>query len=323
MTMYLGGQKVRITDKSKTNLLDVFNRTEGKLTSGSSNASVRSDIEFDKYYVGFLCNNYYYPHLVKESKVDSFMKTIFVSSLSSGYGIGFPVKCEPNKTYTFSVEAVGISEKGHLRAGFYQEDGTYISFVLNNAKESNYLTFTTPENCSITNLQIGLGKDQEALLTNICLVEGSFSGTTFTDYEPYNFKLTPPIIKITSKNMFNPNGEYYEDRYVSSLSSHKIEEKNTYRTYKIRVKPNTNYVISFLTKNNLYYGFSNSIEIGSNIEGYSINNGSKVINSGNNVYLCFSIWKASVDNLINYIQIEEGDVATEYEPYTSEIHYEY
>ena len=198
MAMYLGDQKVRITDKSKTNLLDVFNRTEGKLTSGGSNTSIRSDIEFDKYYVGMTANNYYYPKYIKEAKVDPLMKTVFVSSLGGGYGISFPVKCEPNKTYTYSAETIGIfnSRQGFLRVGFYKEDKSYISFISGDTR--NFLTFTTPENCAFLIILCALHKDQEAIFTNICLVEGSFSGTTFTDYEPYNTKLQPPMIQANN-----------------------------------------------------------------------------------------------------------------------------
>ena len=198
MAMYLGDQKVRITDKSKTNLLDVFNRTEGKLTSGGSNTSLRSDIEFDKYYVGMTANNYYYPQQIKEAKVDSFMKTVFVSSLSGGYGISFPVKCEPNKIYTYSAETVGIFnfKQGFLRVGFYRQDRSYISFVSEDVR--NFLTFTTPENCGFMTIICAAHKGQEVLFTNICLVEGSFSGTTFTNYEPYNNKLQPPMIRANN-----------------------------------------------------------------------------------------------------------------------------
>lgn len=339
MAVYLGDQKVRITDKSKTNLLDIFNRTEGKLTSGGSNTSIRSDIEFDKYYVGFLCNNYYYPHLIKEVKVDLFMKTIFVSSLSSGYGIGFPVKCEPSKTYTFSAEAVGISEQGHLRAGFYQEDGTYISFVINNAKKSNYITFTTPENCSIINLQIGLGKDQEALLTNICLVEGSFNGTTFTDYEPYNNQLKPPMIRANNLipyPYYNSNKTHYgitftplDDGGIKVSGTH---EANTEHSQFYVWMPKTEYPAGIYTLSGTKGKVSVKAAIirtdGTNQWLSAKENGGLVITITEGDILDFiyveipSHITATVDEIV-YPMLNEGSTPLPFRPYSEEPEYIY
>lgn len=212
MTMYLGDQKVKITDKSKTNLLDVFNRTEGKLTSRGSNTSIRPDLlDETKYFVGLSANNYYYPvHITNFEIIPNI--GIKVTSTHGAYGLAFPIKCKPNTVYTLSSNITTKSEITSYQFGitFYKADGTWSGSYKYNSQGYNHVALTSPEECEYMVLVFSTEKlEVTTLHTNICLVEGSFKGTTFTGYEPYNTQLQSPMIQANNLIPY----PYYYQRY--------------------------------------------------------------------------------------------------------------
>lgn len=148
------------------------NLTEGTLESGGGNTSVRSDFEFDKYYVGFARNNYYYPYQVNSYNYDGDTFTFNLKAIY--YGIGIPIKVKPNTKYIARAE---LSEECFLMAGFYTSEGEYINAITNSTN-----AFTTPANCGIVMLFLTSNNTNKVCTASNIQLE---IGTTATDYEPY------------------------------------------------------------------------------------------------------------------------------------------
>lgn len=163
--------KVPIKKFVGKNLLNIFGRTRGE-DGAWSNTTVRVFDE-TKYCVGLVVNNYWAANRVE---VD-FAGHLFVKSIALGYGIGFPVKCKPNTSYSISWESG--TKKGRVGVGYYTGDGVWLSNI--GSKQSAY-TFTTPENCGWMTIVFSSDVVNETYeFYNIMLNEGD----TALPYEPY------------------------------------------------------------------------------------------------------------------------------------------
>lgn len=187
------GYNIPIT-VSSINLLDIFGRTEGD--AGGSGATNTRSFDYSKYYLGFSGNNYYYSSYI--SNLSFVNKEITFTSSSVNYGVSFPVKVEPNTTYTISGETIKLSGNNYnLAISYYDVNGDYLSF------DRRSLTFTTPNNCVTANI-ILLAEESNVSYThkNIQLELGNASHS----YEPYvaprttNIYLDEPLRKIGNYN---------------------------------------------------------------------------------------------------------------------------
>lgn len=158
---------VKLTTHSK-NILDIYEREPGTLTSGVENTNVRM-FEFDKYYKGLSANNYYYPSYVTCELVDDVWN---VETTLVGYGLAFPVKVSPNTTYYYS----GILESTSSISA-YTKDGEYIKAI-----GSGPLRFTTPENCEVIVLHFNPSAANTPKQYSECMLE---VGEIKTEYEAF------------------------------------------------------------------------------------------------------------------------------------------
>lgn len=153
--------------KSK-NLLNVAGRTRGGDGWEYGNTSTRNFSEAE-YYVGLTCNNWYDPSSVPTATIST--DSLLAASAAGGYGVGFPVRCLPNTTYTFSK--ISDTDKGCIGYGFYTRDGSYISCAGGGVADT--VTFTTPSDACWVCIVLGTNPADGTVtkFSNIMLNEGT------------------------------------------------------------------------------------------------------------------------------------------------------
>ena len=160
------------------------------LFSSSTEVGIPSSTRFDqsekrlledgKWYVGFSDNNYYAVFNIIDYKI--FPNQVYIKTKGSGYGVAKCFYCEPSTTYVLSSKTSLVSgSKLQVGIGYYQEDGTWISFV---DIYGGRITFNTPANCRYCTLCfVPTDAKGAAYFSDIQLVKG----TTATDYVPYGY----------------------------------------------------------------------------------------------------------------------------------------
>ena len=175
------------------NLLNL-NRTEGTLI-GFSNSNKRN-FDLNKYYLGLSRDGYY-----DKTKVTSFEisgNQVKFKSTQNGYGVAFPMKVEPGKSYILSA-TVTSDTAGYntgLGIGYYNSEGLNIGFTeIENQSAEKSKAFTTPSGCSLivvvlyANTHINL-----TTFSNICF----HLSTLRTGYAPYK---EPKAISFASTEL--------------------------------------------------------------------------------------------------------------------------
>ncbi len=160
------------------NLLSL-DRPKGTL-SGFSNATPRN-FEEGKYYLGLADNNYY-----SAAAVDSFSKTdssITIQVNNGGYGVAFPFKIIPNKSYTLETD-----ETYPKAISWYDENGKYISE--NYTSNQKTISGQAPNNAYWGVIVLIPAINTSYTYSNICFHRTS----TRTGYAPYTQPQTLPFI---------------------------------------------------------------------------------------------------------------------------------
>lgn len=164
------GCEVRRTGK---NLFDI-NRVQGTPIPTTLLESPRV-METNKWYKGLRADNYYYEGYAN-CTIENNVLTVHTFS-NVNYGIGFPISCKPNTTYTISAEQTGCN----FSVGCYDKDWNFLSRLYNLTTYVSPFSFTTPSNAKYITIVIGSVVNGEGTAKNIQLELGS----TATDYEPY------------------------------------------------------------------------------------------------------------------------------------------
>lgn len=175
------------------NLLNL-ERTEGTLI-GFSNTNKRN-FDLNKYYLGLSRDGYY-----DKTKVTSFEisgNQVKFKSTQNGYGVAFPMKVEPGKSYTLSA-TVTSDTAGYntgLGIGYYNSEGLNIGYTeIENQSAEKSKAFTIPSSCSLivvvlyANAHINL-----TTFSNICF----HLSTLRTGYAPYK---EPKAISFASTEL--------------------------------------------------------------------------------------------------------------------------
>lgn len=175
------------------NLLNL-DRTEGTLI-GFSN-TIKRNFDLNKYYVGLTRDGYYSKTNVTSFEVSG--NQVKLKSNQNGYGIAFPMKVEPGKSYTLSA-TVTSDTAGYntgLGIGYYNSEGLNIGFTeIENQSAEKSKAFTTPSGCSL--IVVVLYASVHINLTtfsNICF----HLSTLRTGYAPYK---EPKAISFTSTEL--------------------------------------------------------------------------------------------------------------------------
>jgi len=155
-------------DRCGKNLFDVDRQAGTPNPTTFDNRTTRV-MDTSHYYVGISFDNYF---TASNATCSISNGTVTVTSLNSGYGVGFPVEIEPSTNYSVSATLTNTS----IRTGFYDSDWNYISYT-------SSATFTTPSNAKYADVVIyGTSVNVSGTAKNIQLEEGQ----TATTYEPYN-----------------------------------------------------------------------------------------------------------------------------------------
>ena len=323
------------------NLLNFYDRSLGTL-SGVSNTTPR-DFDFDKYYVGLTSNNYYNTGAITSYDIeDGEWKVV---SRSSGYGVAFPIKVEPNTQYIIS----GYSS-GYVGLGYYDAEGNYLSLATTGNNTSNVSFFSqafkTPDNCYITT--IVLRPNAEGVYKNIQVEKGT-KNNHYNQYGKYNIPIT-----ISGKNLFKQQGTvptgpsgltvtYDPDTQIYTIDGTQTKQGNiVFSEGHFDIEPGEQitlsvrhisgdvtlgegtgitYAYSIFSQDNSKYIRSSNISITTFPELYSFT-GNMIKDSGgvtNRVML--QLWRVGTvfNNYKIKIQIEKGSTVTDYEPYVTPI----
>lgn len=202
-----------------------------------------------------LAENIYLPGMASSGYINkvnitfySIQSGIIMFNANKWYGLGFPVKCNPNTAYTLSV---GYSDKTHsAEVAFYTSDGLYIS------RTQNAPSFTTPENCAwmVVVLSVRMDTTNATIcISNVQVEEGS----TATEYEPYgNYQRVKVWNGKKSKNLFNLNNRAmswhtddtkFEKLTESSFRMFVAYDDLGYYDYRLQVQVGKTYTIAVMT----------------------------------------------------------------------------
>ena len=250
-----------------------------------------------------------------------------------------------NKNLTFSLNATNNTNVV-AQATIIGSDGTT---VISNQSSSNNMTISVTEETKYLTIVLKRSVNQE---TNGIFKPQLELGSTATSYEKYGVSPSPEYpseiksvgdlvtdtsdtkygkykipIKVTGKNLLNVNNVDVFNGYITQkkMVSYNATSSTT-ASIAIKCKPNTTYTISRKIIGKRFVVATSTktpavgIEMTNEIDNYNASN--LTITSGaNDNYLYVWFYNKQYDTeytysqLLNEIQIEEGDTVTDYEPY--------
>lgn len=164
------------------NLLNL-DRTEGDTTGWEFENTEKRIFDETKYYVGISANNYYWKPSTKDYSVTG--NSVMVNS-GNGFGVGFPIRVFPGKTY--QVEFTATDGTHVYRVGWYDKEGSLISFEFGENK-------VAPDNAYWGLLVLSPDTaDTNITFSNICF----HLSTLRTGYDPYK---EPKAISFASTEL--------------------------------------------------------------------------------------------------------------------------
>ena len=253
-------------------------------------------------------------------------------------------------TYTISALVSSSDTDSDLSSiVFENEDKSYIITVDLSRNSRSSATFTINQDCSyvtfFASYQYTVSVGDTFTFSNIQIEEGSVA----TSYQPYNGAIThngdAPVVfaeseRQKSKNLFNINNGIYKgalttsgglatasnvsfsiDNETITLTTDTYDWRGIHSEY-FKLKGNTVYTLSYSRSDvvaflvcfyDSSYTFINSVyEQGNTQKTFTV--------PTNTAYVRFGIQNISVGTVtISNIQIEEGSVATDYQPYNGQI----
>ena len=185
------------------NALDVTGRTEVSLANG--NYPTLPNISDRIYYKGFKPDLTFRAGYVGNISLSE-GNVSFTTNTTTGYGLGFPVKCLPNTTYYSHFET---TTNCSVQPVFFDIDGNYISKTNSGV---NNQQFTTPADCfyivySVTGNIVG-----SVGVTGVT-ISLYWDGERAGEYEAYNLHAYPLDSSLTLRGIpkLDANNELYYD----------------------------------------------------------------------------------------------------------------
>ena len=242
---------------------------------------------------------------------------------------------KPNTTYTFYENRTNGST-----CYFYSDNLFGTALTRNIVKSTDTLVIYTFTTDSTGKVVIGFYSASQTqgdtvTLSNIMLLEGSYTSETIPEYEPYGVMPSPdypsPIESITEisatvtgKNLFDKDNAPSINAYVDT-STNKIAYQNTSIATYLEIQPNTTYTISkkvgqtfrvATTTDTPAYNVS-ILSTTANHTGASIT----ITTEANAHYLFIHYFNTgntgTQQEFLNTIMVEENTQATDYEQYKS------
>lgn len=278
------------------NLLNV-NRTEASPNPTTiSNETSPRIMDTTHYFVGIRSDNYYYKNYVPVASVSN--GVVFVqSSNANDYGIGFPVCVKGGQKYTLSYTA----ENKMVSFGFYDSEWNYLSQDNSNLGTVPR-TVTAPSGASYMVIVFRSSVGNTYTYSDIMLEVGE-SASEYTSYTGETCNFAFPVL---SKNLLDPshrvttgnNAQYYRtgDKFL-------LNGGKTY-TFSANVTPSQ---LTLFTANNAVVASTTSQTL--------------THTPTEDTYVWLDIYVANArlpEGGISavYGQLELGDTAHQYEPYT-------
>lgn len=166
------------------NLLNL-ERTEGDTTGWERENTSKRSFDETKYYVGMAPNNYWSPTAVKDYSVTG--NSVMVNCVN-GYGVGFPIRVFPGKTY--KVEFTATDGTNQYKVAWYDREGSLISFNLDESKNK-----VAPDNAYWGLLVLtSIAQNTDVIFSDICF----HLSTLRTGYAPYK---EPKAISFASTEL--------------------------------------------------------------------------------------------------------------------------
>lgn len=259
---------------------------------------------------------------------------------SAGWNRYFPNTLTKAGTYTISCKAQfgGDGEKGckiALAKYNYNTSGNIIKdftdYSFGKSSSGNYYSFT------VTDADLEQGKyicfsGNSGNMSFASIESGQImieaGNVTPSAYEPYNGTIYPVTFPALGKNLFDETNLTQYARYIryTSPTQAKWTPSDDSISYSLPVEPNTTYTVSV---NNAEVSVFRVCAIESNVGGaessnaYQWSSGDKVCTittSATEKYLVIQINKAISQERAGQIQVEIGNNATAYEPYTNTVY---
>ena len=249
-------------------------------------------------------------------------KYIFNNNATSSGGIIFSLICKPNTTYTLIINFLECA----LGDNTIYIDGhpVYLSTIHKNlpkTKGTHAISFVTKDDVTDKKMKLAILSSSTSKLVideNIIVLEGDYTQTPIEELPKYfegiksSFENEVVEVEVRGKNLFDGS---YRFGYLQGGDTHLYIDRDSGATRSaiLKVKPNTTYNIS------KEYSIRNTIGL---FKDYPINNtpytpiplninGTRV-NTGDNNYMVVYVSNESEEP---WLQVEEGFVATPYEPY--------
>ena len=234
--------------------------------------------------------------------------------------IDFPLKqkIKPSTTYTVIIDVNTTNS--------YIDD-CFLGFVDGHAWQSDSIQYLETSKILLTTTDIDVQRylrvrGAGTIINSIIVLEGDYTNVDIPYFEDMQ-SVKMPVLKTTGKNLYHVSADDYVDNAQISTDGALISVNNRTATRNfIPVKPNTTYQFSSNCSSSVLmavYGYTEAEESTFTrmiINPYLNKQWTFTTNSSEN-FVRFK-YNTPKDTILTFdIQIEEGSVATEYEPYKS------
>lgn len=268
---------------------------------------------------------------------DSYIELDGTANTSANYDLRVNSKdrLQPG-TYTLIFEYLsGSQTNGAIRISVGDSEMTpatnnehrYFSFVSQANNESNIVdtkTFTIDKEINKVSLYINNTVSFDEYRFRLYLVEGTYTASEIPEYEVHYTKEYP--INLPVENLFDKDTMVL-NAYIS-YSNGDLADSDIFRTVYLKCKPNTTYTFSQSVSSNRHIlGFTsdNNINTPKTLTDLVDMNNTfdkkyTFTTNANTKYVFMMVSKtdvetSNVDDILNSIQIEEGNVANTFTPY--------
>ena len=224
------------------------------------------------------------------------------------------VKISPNMTYRVS------GNNNYKNLNFYDENKNHLLKVtstsqLGNGALTGDIVATAPNNAKYLRYNMAVGDN----LTESTIIYNDTIGIPLASTsisETYTHKM--PVLCTTGKNLFDSSTEIVTGQGINSSNGLPYNYPTHSRTGFLRVKPNTSYTITQSHNKTWVFAYDKNKEYIKVVK-TDITSGGNFTTPNDTHYIRLDFNTVDTSEIVNGVQIEEGTVATSYEPYKSNI----
>ena len=232
------------------NLIQMKGRTQHAYDSSEVQPTAFKQFNENEYWNGISQSGYYNGNNAN-TNVELGESSISATMAANDYGIGFPVRCEPNKEYRCGMTCGTGSKFG---ISFYDRNGVFISVSPAMSAKDTPQTFTTPAGCYWMVIVFGT---QEASSYSFTDIKAHYRWSGYKDdyFEPYwKRTLSIPVTSVKSngaaifsdglKSVGSTYDSLYGDKAIKRIGSRAYESGDENNNNVITDGTTTYYVLS-------------------------------------------------------------------------------